>query len=102
MSLKEIIKIDPNFKKLTSSDIYSIKNSPIPNSFFKSYILIVTPKAGLCKINAIGVDINSSDFGDQIKEAFDSIESILNTKYSRGYRHDYLKMEACGKTIMSG
>ena len=48
---------------------------------FESYTLIVSPTIGLCKIIAVGKNIESNSSGAQIREVFDFLKEPLVAKY---------------------
>jgi hypothetical protein len=70
--------------------VYKAERVPLPHSDFESYILHVTPRQGLCKINAVGEDVDTSVYGVELRRAFDEIVAALNAKYGEGDRLDKL------------
>jgi hypothetical protein len=64
---------------------------PKPHSAFESYTLAISPKQGLCKVVAIGVDIRTSVYGAELVSQFDAIEQMVTEKYGRAQRHDFLR-----------
>jgi len=84
--LNKIIKLKPSGK-------HTCKVSSVPksNSAFESYILLITPKAGLCKIMAIGKTVTTSVHGTELIQVHDILSETLTKKYGSGTRYDFLK-----------
>jgi len=62
---------------------YKISNIPKPHSAFETYIVQATPKSGLCWIKAIGIDINTSTHGVEIKSEFRDMKKRLEEIYGK-------------------
>lgn len=58
---------------------------------FNDYRLIITPTSGLCKIIAWTQDIESSAYGDAVKDKFAALYDALNTKYGKSKKLDALR-----------
>jgi hypothetical protein len=50
---------------------------------FESYEVLVSPSRGLCKIIAIGKNVISNSFGEQLIREFRSLEEPLSNKYGK-------------------
>jgi hypothetical protein len=61
--------------------LYILNNAPKPYSAFKSYVLQVAPKAGLCMIKAIGKDISTNSYGFELKSEFNKMVERLEAIY---------------------
>lgn len=71
--------------------IYSTPALPNGNVAFNDYRLIVTPNHGLCKIIAWTPDIQSSVYGDAVKDKFTALYDALSAKYGKGEKLDALR-----------
>jgi hypothetical protein len=67
---------------------------PKPHSAFERYIVQVSPGAGLSWVKAIGKTIETSDYGIELKLAFDDMEQKLTATYGKQKRHDFLLHES--------
>lgn len=70
---------------------YQIKNTPKNSRMFETYIVTVTPNHGLCYLKAVGVDINTSRYGSEVRTQFERVDSALKKKYASGERVDFLR-----------
>lgn len=70
------------------SGIYRSDSVPTPHPDFKSYLLFFSSKSGLCKIVAIGKDIQSGYTGLELRTAFDDLDKALSEKYGKGKKYD--------------
>ena len=71
---------------------YKITSMPKNSRMFESYVVRVTPKNGLCYLKAIGVDINTSRYGNDIRTQFERVNSALKKKYTSGTDYDFLSV----------
>lgn len=71
--------------------IYSTPTLPNGNIAFNDYRLIITPKQGLCKIIAWTPNIESSVYGDGVKDKFSALFDALTSKYGKGRKLDTLR-----------
>ena len=71
--------------------VYSLARAPNPQGEFESYGAVVSPTRGLCKVVGVGRNVATSEFGDQIRAAFTSLETLLENKYGPGERYDAVK-----------
>lgn len=63
------------------SHMYEIENAPNPHNEFEQYLLMASPTQGLCKVTAIGRNVETSAFGHQLRSRFDSMREALQGKY---------------------
>lgn len=61
--------------------IYELRSVPNPHSAFESYIVQVSPSAGLCWIKALGRTLEVSAYGTELKSAFDDLKARLASNY---------------------
>lgn len=73
------------------SDGYETTKVPRGLDGIESYVLNILPKAGLCRILAIGVDINTSSHGVEVKAAFDRLAGLLDAAYGKHTTYDFLR-----------
>ena len=69
--------------------IYSSSSMPVSHPDFESYSLLFSQKSGLCKIVAIGKDIQSGDAGYEVRSAFDALDKAITNKYGKGKKYDF-------------
>lgn len=90
MSLAELRKTVPLVADSTSSYLFSTTTAPKPNSQFESYLLVVSPKYGLCKLSAIGTNVSTDGYGMEVKQRFSDIKAALTDKYGPSKSYDFL------------
>jgi len=88
MTAGQIEALVGHLKPSDANDCFDSAIVPRPHAAFESYLLCISPTQGLLKIIALGVDIRTNSFGDQIRSAFDLLETALTTAYgdSRGLK----------------
>jgi hypothetical protein len=93
MTLKQIQKISDT-KQGQAPYVYEAKKLPKNHKSFEKYYMTISSKNGLCKITAIGKDINTSSYGTEIVSSFETIEKNLTDKYGENKKYDFLKSES--------
>jgi hypothetical protein len=93
MTQQEVIQIiGKDAIKETKGDIVRLIRVPKPHSAFESYDLIFSPKDGLLKIIALGIDIRTNGFGEAVHQAFKEIRDAVSQSYGKpDIDLDYLK-----------
>jgi hypothetical protein len=71
--------------------IYATKKVPNPLTHFENYGLEILPKAGLCQIRAIGVDVTTSSHGIELVAKFNELAKLLEAGYGKYERGDFLR-----------
>ncbi|WP_256819197.1 hypothetical protein [Pseudomonas putida] len=66
-----------------AQSLYMLDTPPKPNDAFEQYGLIISPTVGLCQIRALGKTINTNDYGHQLRDAFENLQSALTTVYGK-------------------
>ena len=61
--------------------IYSSKSTPSPHKAFEGYNFVISDVSGLCKVNAVGKDIATNSFGEDLRSAFKELKGALTEKY---------------------
>ncbi|WP_208947926.1 hypothetical protein [Paracidovorax avenae] len=75
-----------------AANIFSTSSPPKPHDSFETYMLITSASTGLCKITAVGKTIQTSQFGDELRNAHKSLKAALTEKYGQPISdHDFLK-----------
>ena len=69
--------------KTASPNIYSTEAPPKPHDAFETYHLVTSSSTGLCKISAVGKDVPTSQFGDELRSAHKSIKDALTERYGK-------------------
>jgi hypothetical protein len=80
MTLAELQKVS-KLEPASSPHMYRMRAAPKSHSAFEKYLVIVSPKHGLCKAIGIGEDISVNSFGEELISAFGKVESALKSKY---------------------
>lgn len=70
--------------------VYSTPRLPESHPIFKDFRLIITPNHGLCKFVAWSDGINTSVYGDELRQVYDNIYSALERKYGSNLKFDHL------------
>jgi hypothetical protein len=106
MTKEQIIKIiGQKAVKEIKGDKLVTTTVPTPHDAFESYSLIISPKLGLLKIIAVGKDIDTSVYGDQIRSSFSEIKEAVSKVYDGRQDFDYLQAGSIwneGKEWMMG
>ncbi|WP_155914538.1 hypothetical protein [Asticcacaulis sp. AC460] len=77
-------------------EAYSI-SVPQPNSEFESYMIVLTPQTGVCKVLAIGKTYEDDRYGTSVRSAYDKLKSALSQKYGQPKDYDFLSSGALWK-----
>lgn len=92
MAKQQIIdKLGQNAITEAKGDVLTVNDAPRPYSGFEEYVLVIDPKRGLVKIHAVGKDISTSVYGDELKRAFNSLEESIASGYGESKRYDFLR-----------
>ncbi len=71
---------------------YASKTAPVPHSSFDQYNYSISPDSGLCRVSAASVDINTGDFGSELKSEFVRFKDMLSEKYGKpSSSYDFLR-----------
>lgn len=85
----------PGFRKSSGGNFtYAVTTPPTPNAQFESYLLLITPKAGLCKVLALGKTNRADSYGDTVRDQFSTFEQLLTNKYGPAEKFDFLKAKS--------
>lgn len=71
--------------------LYKLSSVPKPHPSMKIYYVNISDEAGLCQVIGESGDIQSSVYGDTLKNSFDSLKDALNKKYGPSKNYDYLR-----------
>ncbi len=73
-----------------SINLFAAEKLPKQNTDFDFYALLISPKAGLCEIRAIGKDITTDSYGLAIKSKFEDLTNSLSSIYGKADTTDVL------------
>jgi hypothetical protein len=73
---------------------FELATVPKPHRQFESYVVQVTPKAGVCFVKAISVDISTSAYGSELRARFNEIREQVDGVYGKGTLLDYLPSDS--------
>ena len=73
---------------------YTTEELPKGNSKLTKYDLLITPKAGLCRIISHTDIMYSNSFGDQLISEFKFFEEALTKKYGINKKYDFVKRDS--------
>jgi hypothetical protein len=76
--------------KQVSPYLYETSSLPKGHFDFGTYLLLITPKHGLCKVVAVSKPIPTNVYGEGLKKEFEKLESVLSQKYGQGKKFDLL------------
>jgi hypothetical protein len=68
----------------------ALESVPKPHPDLESYVVQVTPQAGVCFVKGIGKTISTSVYGTEIKSNFNSLRDQLESVYGRSKSMDTL------------
>lgn len=80
MTLEELKKQGP-FVSGNQPFIYIAKTIATGHPDFVLYIALLTPGQGLCKIQAVSKDVDTSSFGSELQEKHRDLVGVLSKKY---------------------
>ena len=70
---------------------------PQPNNEFESYSAIATPQTGICKVTGLGKTHENDSYGTEVRSSFDNLKVVLDGRYGKSERFDFLKAGALWK-----
>ena len=73
---------------------YTTEELPKGNFKLTKYDLLITPKAGLCRITSFTDIMYSNSFGDQLISEFKFFEEALTKKYGANKKYDFVKRDS--------
>lgn len=83
--------IGAKLKPLSDSvNLYTSDKLPKQNADFEMYGLLISPKAGLCQIRAVGKNIDTDSYGLALKSRFEDLSSSLSSLYGKAETTDLL------------
>lgn len=71
-------------------NVYMTSQVPNRNQAFETYLLVATPRHGLCKLTGVGKTIQTNSYGHQLVFEFERLEKVLEAKYGPGEKIDAL------------
>lgn len=71
-----------------SVNLYTSDTLPKQNGDFEMYGLLISPKAGLCQIRAVGKNIDTDSYGLALKSRFEDLSSSLSSLYGKAETTD--------------
>lgn len=89
MTLAELGRFHPEARR--TPGVYIIDGAPAGQPEFVDYMIVVTPRQGLCKVVATGQPLRTSGSGDEVRARFDQLKHLLAGKYGDGNQIDELK-----------
>ncbi|PHM37197.1 conserved exported hypothetical protein [Xenorhabdus innexi] len=72
------------------TNVYLVDKLPKKNDSFKIYALFISPTLGLCKIRAIGNDIENDAYGISLRVKFNDLKTSLDSIYGESKETDLL------------
>ena len=82
MPLSTVKKVSGN-PEVLSRYSYSFKKVPTPYKGFEDYLMVITPKNGLCKVIGYGEKITTNVYGDDLRFNFNKVKESLIKKYGQ-------------------
>lgn len=73
-----------------SVNLYTSDKLPKQNADFEMYGLLISPKAGLCQIRAVGKNMDTDSYGLALKSRFEDLSSSLSSLYGKAETTDLL------------
>jgi hypothetical protein len=92
MSKDQVLRlVGQSAVKEVDGDRLVLTTAPTPHASFEYYVLWVSPERGLVKVGALGKNIKTSRYGDEITSAFTEIQNSITKGYGTPKTWDYLK-----------
>ena len=73
-----------------STNLYTSESLPKHNADFEAYGLLISPKAGLCQIRAIGKNVDTDSYGIALKSKYEELNDSLSSIYGKADKNDFL------------
>ncbi|MFZ4835116.1 hypothetical protein [Rouxiella sp. Mn2063] len=73
-----------------SANLYTSESLPKQNADFEAYGLLISPKAGLCQIRAIGKNVDTDSYGIALKSKYEELSDSLSSIYGKAEKNDFL------------
>ena len=89
MTLADLARFHPQADP--HAGVYQIDTAPAGQPEFVNYLLLISPHQGLCKVIGTGRPMETSESGEELRDAFDRLEAVLLQKYGDGDAVDDLK-----------
>ena len=67
---------------------------PRPHSEFESYVVVLSEATGVCMVRGIGKNHNNDRTGANVRRAFKTLETALNSRYGAGDHVNWLQPRA--------
>ncbi len=75
---------------VNSANLYTLESLPKKNADFEAYGLLISPKAGLCQIRAIGKNVDTDSYGIALKSKYEELSGSLSSIYGKAEKNDFL------------
>lgn len=75
---------------VNSTNLYTSESLPKQNADFEAYGLLISPKAGLCQIRAIGKNVDTDSYGIALKSKYEELSDSLSSIYGKADKNDFL------------
>ena len=90
LTYAEVKKIIPDLNLSKTNPHFSdSRNIPKPHPNFGGYSFQFSDKTGLCRISALGKQIETGKDGAQIQQEFSLLDEALTSKYGNGKKLDF-------------
>lgn len=89
-TLAQLASLQP-VESAKSKGVYKLKRVPKPHEDFEFYMVVVSPKQGLCKVVGFGNNVSTSVYGTELRSAFNTLEAALISKYGNRKQFDQLR-----------
>jgi hypothetical protein len=97
MTLEELKK-QGAFVSGNQQFVYTAKTITSGHPDFESYTVVLTPEQGLCKIQAVSKDIETSSFGTELEGKYNGLVEAMSGKYGApGKNFNFLRSESSWK-----
>ncbi|HEX8697000.1 MAG TPA: hypothetical protein VF746_31570 [Longimicrobium sp.] len=78
-------------ERTDNNGIYRVRRAPESHPDFDGFTLVISPSHGLCKVVASSRTVETSAYGDRLKNLYERIRDALHAKYGEGEEFDYLR-----------
>lgn len=91
MTVSDLERAVGRLERTSSAGVYKSAKVPKPHREFEYYLFVVTPATGLCKIHAVGKDVEEDAYGFELRRRFASLSGQLTAIYGSPRTRDFLR-----------
>jgi hypothetical protein len=67
----------------SDGDVLALRTAPKPHPAFEGYLVTISPEKGILRVSAVGVDIRTNVFGQEVRGNFLEMLDAVSSNYGR-------------------